>query len=70
MSESIAIVGLVTFVIVREVLSYKERIMLAKINKANNVNEVLSLDVKSKENEVEEDSLVDVADMPDLPLDK
>jgi len=66
----VSIIGLVAIIIVKEFVSHKERLQIEKLRKAKDVNDVLTLDKKPEgENEVlEEDNLVDLADMPDMPF--
>jgi len=67
----VAIVGLLIFMVVREYFSHKERIVVEKLKKAETMEDVIAIEGKKvKLEEVKEPELVDVADMPDLGIDK
>lgn len=64
---SLSIIGLVVVLIVQAVLHHKERIALAKIDKAKDVSEVEYVFTKPQEVDNEGgEELVDISEIPDL----
>lgn len=62
----LTITGLVVVLIVQAILHYKERITLAKINKAKDVSEMEYVFTAPEEEKEGGEDLVDIEQMPDL----
>lgn len=67
---SISIIGLVIIIVTKEIVAHLERLQMEKLRKANSVNEVMALTEEPTEDNpiLEDNNLVDLADMPDLPF--
>lgn len=62
----ICVIGLVVVIVVKEVIAYKERIVLSKIQKATNVSELEYIFPQEKREQEPESQLVDLEDIPDI----
>jgi hypothetical protein len=67
----VSIIGLVAIVLSQQVIYHKERIEMEKLKKAKDIDDVKALETFEVEGGnpiLEEDNLIDLAEMPDLPF--